>query len=523
MKNKFYNKGQSLIGILIVLFVVGLATGGLYYYLSKQISEVSEITQKPAKEEIVKPEEETTPSPEEELPEEEIAPEKEVTPEEKAEKKPAEIPKETKPEAPKIICQNECSQGGLKKCSNNGYQICGNYDADNCLEWSLTINCSSNTICQSGICIQQKCTDGTPFSQCSINKPKYCDNGNLVNRCSLCGCPLGQQCQTDENCAVPSAEPYQIPVLNLSYIPIKNSQVDISFTGDWQNPDVNALRANINNLTQQLISALNQGSIYHGYKDTSAVPSLNYTIFKDEEFLEPVPTLSLSNSPADHKKILTELNICDYVENKGIKEVWIWMYHTNKVYPVESYLTGPLYSFGNGFMDLPKCAKSYTVFDFNYGRAVAMALENHTHQIERVFNYIDGRDAAPHEKWKDLLFWGKFVGSDFSHKIIAPGCGWTHYPPNGESDYDWNNQKEVLSDCEDWKPDGTGQKKMISCHTWGGSNCKSDEGYSFKIWWMQNIPGKNNNLIYNGKKLKNWWNFIGDFDQAMQIGKNLTY
>lgn len=455
----FKTMDKDEIGIIIILVIAGLISGGLIYYLSKQILEIPEITEKPVEEEVVKPEEEAViPPPEEELPKEEIAPE------EKIEEKPVEKP------------------------------------------------------------IVQKCANGTPFGQCSISKPKYCDNGNLVNRCSLCGCPLGQQCQTDENCAIPSAESYRIPVLNLSYIPVKNGQVDISFTGDWQNLDLNALRKNIQDLSQQLINALNKGSIYHGYKNSGATRFLNYTIFENKEFLEPVPVLYLSPpSPADHREILGRLNICDYVENKGIKEVWIWMYHTDKVYVVESYLTGPFASFGNGYMDLPKCKKSYTVYDFNYGRAVAMALENHTHQIEHVLNYIDGRDTTTQENWGSLLFWGKFVGSDKSHKIISPGCGWTHYPPNGEKDYDWYNEKQTLSDCEDWKPDGTSQKKLINCHTWAGSNCSYDEGLSFKIWWMQNIPGKNNNLIYNGKKLKNWWDFIGDFDQAMQIGKNLTY
>lgn len=491
--NNFYNHGQSLIGIIIVLVVVGLISGGLYYYLSKQIPEIPEIVEKPA-EEVPPPEEEVVP-PKEEIPPEEVKPE--------------------------IICQDECSPRGLKRCSNNGYQICGNYDKDPCLEWNAVISCPSNTICQNGNCIQQKCADGTLYSQCSTNKPKYCDNGNLINKASFCGCPFNYEISNNQ-CVIKI--PYQIAVLNLSYIPIKDGMVDINLTGDWRNPDLIATRKNIQDLTQQLVDALNKGSIYQGYKNPSATPSLNYKIFENKEFLGPIPLAYLTYpSPANHQKILSELNICDYIENKGVKEVWIWMYHTDKVYVVESYLTGPFASFGNGYMDLPKCKKSYTVYDFNYGRSVAMALENHTHQIEHVLNYIDGRDTTLQENWSSLLFWGKFVGSDKSHKIISPGCGWTHFPPNGEKDYDWYNEKQMLSDCENWKPDSTGEKKLINCHTWAGSVCEYDEGLSFKIWWMQNIPGKNNNLIYEGKKLKNWWEFIGNFDQAMQDGKSLTY
>ena len=223
VKKNIYNQGQTLIGIIIVLIIVALFSGGLYYYLSRQTPEISQNTQKPNEEVAKSPD--ATSSPEEE--------------------KPTPSPEEEKPIVQKcsdgtlygqcstnkpkycdngnlidkcvtcncpsnktckisgscetaIACQDECSQIGSKKCSNNGYQTCGNYDADNCLEWSSITNCLSNTICQNGSCIQQKCSDGTLYSQCSTNKPKYCNNGNLVNTCSLCSCPSGTICENNE-------------------------------------------------------------------------------------------------------------------------------------------------------------------------------------------------------------------------------------------------------------------------------------------------------------------------------------
>jgi len=46
------------------------------------------------------------------------------------------------------------------------------------------------------------CNDGTKYGECSWDRPKYCDNGNLINNCSLCGCPssLFYDCQIDESC-----------------------------------------------------------------------------------------------------------------------------------------------------------------------------------------------------------------------------------------------------------------------------------------------------------------------------------
>ena len=49
-----------------------------------------------------------------------------------------------------------------------------------------------------------KCSsDNTPYGQCSSTLPKYCLNGNLIDRCSVCGCPVGKTC-VNETCVTTS-------------------------------------------------------------------------------------------------------------------------------------------------------------------------------------------------------------------------------------------------------------------------------------------------------------------------------
>ena len=141
-------------------------------------------------------------------------------------------------------------------------------------------------------------------------------------------------------------------------------------------------------------------------------------------------------------------------------------------------------------------------------RGTSEAIEDHIHQIEAVLNHFDGRDRTPREQWPGLLFWGRFVGSDRTHKIVRPGCGWAHYPPNGERDYDWANPRFVETDMDDWKPDGTGKKTPLNCERWGGQSLR------WFVYWMQHLPGPNNGLDFKGKPLENWWVFIGDYDLA---------
>ncbi|HUU11687.1 MAG TPA: hypothetical protein VM431_14265 [Phycisphaerae bacterium] len=308
--------------------------------------------------------------------------------------------------------------------------------------------------------------------------------------------------------------PYEIPVLVIKYFPVKGDRLDRAVTGDW-GETLDATRAKTDRVTQVVKAALEEGSRYHAYKDPTARPSLKYTILATLEFLEPLPVRPRQDGKVpltDYGKIMERVGIKDWVETKGVKEVWLWGYHGGVVVLWESNMAGPWGDISNSNRDpadLPVLSKTYTVYHYNYQRGPSEACENHMHQLEHVLNWVDGRDRTPHEKWGDLLLWGKFVGSDISHKIVRPGCGWSHYPPNGEQDYDWANKRYVESDIEDWKPDGTGRKQPINCDRWAGDSLR------WFIYWMQSIPGAANGLSYQGKPLRNWWRFIADFDGAM--------
>jgi hypothetical protein len=239
--------------------------------------------------------------------------------------------------------------------------------------------------------------------------------------------------------------------------------------------------------------------------------------------MQPLPTQSRSGKHhppmTDYNTIMQMIDIDDWVNEQGVKEVWIWGYHGGKVHLWESNMSGPFGDVSNSNRDendLPVLDYTYTVYHYNYQRGLSEAVENHMHQIEALLNYVDGRDETPQSQWDELLFWGEFVGSDHTHKIIEPRCGWAHYPPNGEHDYDWANNKYVYTDIEDWKPDGSGTKKRMNCERW---NCNSLDWFRF---WMQSIPGYRNGLHYESKALTNWWIFVGAWDYAQRNSLKLT-
>ena len=296
--------------------------------------------------------------------------------------------------------------------------------------------------------------------------------------------------------AIP-APPFTIPVLVVSYIPVKDGQVDVTVTGDVGGR-LRTLREHIDTTTQQVIDALETGSRYHAYKDPAAQPSLHYPIVETLEFLEPVPLYTKPSQRlpwTDYNAIMDRIHIHDWVE-RGVKEVWLWSYSGGVVGGWESNMAGPYGDISNSDRDptdLPVLSQTYTVYHYNYQRGPSEATEDHMHQIEAVLRHMD-----PH------LFWDRFVGKPGEGR-----CGWAHYPPNAERDYDWANLSYVWTDIEDWTPEGTGPKKRINCQRW---NCDS---LTWFIFWMQNLPGADNGLTYRGRPLTNWWTFIGDFDGAM--------
>jgi hypothetical protein len=61
-----------------------------------------------------------------------------------------------------------------------------------------------------------------------------------------------------------------------------------------------------------------------------------------------------------------------------------------------------------------------------------------------------------------------------------------------------------------WSPDGPGEVEPVSCHDWScGENAQRD----FLVWWMQNLPGRDNAL-----GVGNWWDVIANFDAVVEHG-----
>ncbi len=315
---------------------------------------------------------------------------------------------------------------------------------------------------------------------------------------------------------------WRIPVVLVKYFPVDGDRIDKDVTGDW-GESLEFTRKKVDDATALALKAMNEGSRYHGYKDPMAQPSLEYDIVASFEFLEGLPGEKAEGSDVkvtDYHAIMQRIGAKNWVEKGGVKEIWIWAYHGGKVTIWESNMAsrfGDISNSNRDPKDLPIFDKTYTVYHYNYQRSAHEVVHNHFHQLEHLLNFVDGRYRTPKKRWSELLFWGKFVGSDESHKIVSPGAGWCHYPPNAEKDYDYTNKRYVMTDIEDWKPNGSGVKKRINSDRWHADDLE------FYVYWFQNLPGHQNGLVHKERELRNWWIFKADWDGCMKRRLKLTH
>lgn len=308
----------------------------------------------------------------------------------------------------------------------------------------------------------------------------------------------GIEPQTNTSIQIPNPN---LKVFSLAYYPIKDGKLDtqnaIQDTYGEYPFTLAEVRERVEFLTNGVIAALNEGS--HG--------ELRYEVIDHQEVSESIPLSGKKHNDLplpDYLKIMQQINICDLVDKQEVREIWIWSYAGTGKSGWESNFAskkyGDISNSDSDPNDLPVCKHSYTVYDYNYGRGVAEAVHDHTHQMEAIFGSLNAD-----------FFWGKFVGDP---KEEPTKCGWTHIPPNGDKDYDYANPTPKLSVCDELfepKP----QSKPIACQEW---NC---DHLGFLVWWMKHIPATNKDTERFDPMSSNWWEFIVDFDRAMEQGKKL--
>lgn len=259
-------------------------------------------------------------------------------------------------------------------------------------------------------------------------------------------------------------------------------------------------------LSAQLQTMIRDASKFHGYTNSSAIPSTEVEIVQVINHQSKRPSGG-GDWEESYKQILQQDNVCETIKNQNIDQLWVWAdpragydespgqeyvissnFFRNSVQPV----TIPSEPFCNG-------ERGFVFFEFDFSRTADLALHSYGHYLEGLIGNLQSGE----------LFWKQYSGETSGSFPRSERCGNVHFPPNGRYGYDYGNTAYVRTSCENWNPAVSGTKTRMNCNRWG---C-SQEGYL--KWWMQNMPNQGNTLTYQGKKLPNWFDFTANLDNAI--------
>ena len=326
---------------------------------------------------------------------------------------------------------------------------------------------------------------------------------------------------------------FRVPVVIIRYFPTNDGvNLDEVETG-WKST-LEEVKARSSLIERRHKFMLEEGSRYRGYKNPTATPSLGYEVLKSITVYEKVPRgfAQGTNGPyyPDYKSILSRFNAEYYVNTLGVKEFWLVFYHHGSIVPDESNMSSPITGdISNSYRwntDQPVYQRTFVTYGINFTGSQTWATHNHGHQLESIYGYINQRQDG-----NTNLFWNQFA------RPIRSGypygrAGNTHFPPNGTSDYDYNNSTSALSDILDWNPDG-GTVSLVNNATWRNLPYQWPANLALHpdevtethwyMMWMQTMAGIDNEIVFsNGlKKMTNWWQFTGDWDASIQRGIGL--
>jgi hypothetical protein len=277
-------------------------------------------------------------------------------------------------------------------------------------------------------------------------------------------------------------------------------------------------------LTDKMVEDAHAASYgYVNYRIVEKIDHNGFTTFRDgftyteEQFLEVWEKDRQKARPSmtSFQWLYEKFDLPRRIKDKDVSEIWLWgapymawdelhwktpgdqiPYQTDNPWFYRPY-------------DIPDVGKTIWIMGFSYERGEDCMLESYCHRIESVLSLTVGRGVWDHKKNAGNP-WVRFtrVDKDFPGESEV---GSVHYAPNSKGDYDWNNDREVRTYCDDWLtyPNLPRRKRLLNAKSggWGPG------GAEHHLWWMKHLPhgpGVTDGF-YN-----NWWEYIVNYDQAIK-------
>lgn len=199
----------------------------------------------------------------------------------------------------------------------------------------------------------------------------------------------------------------------------------------------------------------------------------------------------------DYQAILTGYNILPRVARREIDEVWVF------AFPHAGFFESSMGGAGAFWCNAPQlsgtagCSRKFVLMSISYERGVGEMLESFGHRCESILSKTFERTQG------EANLYRRFT----RYEQITPGkaeVGNIHFAPNSEREYDWNNPRQVLSNCHDWYnfPHFQNDIRQVNADEWGNGDIRAHH-----VWWLKHLPkvaGRTSGIA------NNWWQYVLD-------------
>ena len=236
--------------------------------------------------------------------------------------------------------------------------------------------------------------------------------------------------------------------------------------------------------------------------------------YTEPTYLAVLQGLSLAHTPSmlDYNRILDDprFDICGKLNRGSIDEVWLWGGPYFGFW--ESTLAGPrAFWYNSPPVSGPNtCNQLVPIMGFSYERGLAEAVHDFGHRSESTMLQVYGswhEDSTAHN-W-DRFALVRALSPDYAYS----GCGSVHYPPNGQSDYDYGHPSTVQSNCDDFMNypflgDPPLMDRPVTCSFW---DCTQ---LGYLTYWFGHLPtsdGCGPDMVGS-----DWWGYFADPNLALR-------
>lgn len=252
------------------------------------------------------------------------------------------------------------------------------------------------------------------------------------------------------------------------------------------------------------------GQIQYSVVDTTVVDAIpekqDGFVYTIDEYIHVINNPASAHQPdaVNYNKIVNDpqLDICGKANRGEIDEVWVF---NGPYYGFwESTLVGPgSYWYNSPPVEEPwTCTRMIPIMGPNPERWISEHVEDFGHRTESTMAYVYDYQW---ENGPTRNTWEAFTLLDSNPHYTYSGCGNVHFPPNGQSDYDWSNPGSAKTNCDDFfnypnLPNPPTALQTVTCATW---NCT---GLDYFGWWYRHLP-RNPGCGPDGVA-NNWWSYF---------------